>query len=100
MNILNTPNHLRLAAVATIVFPMTCHAQVLTEDYENYTPGTGTYSGAWQFAYADADMVSHGVIPSRTVSSLNIGTDDPSPVGGNYLSFQTTTSTWAGNLRY
>lgn len=62
-------------------------AQILSEDYSLETVGEGTYSGGWEYIYAEQVL-------GTTVSSLNIrngassGGGDGSPVGGNYLEFK------------
>lgn len=70
------------------------HAQVVKETYEMESAGAGTYSGSWNFIYAEQVL-------GTTVSSLNIrngpsyGGGDGSPTSGNYLEFQTATGSWA-----
>lgn len=64
-------------------------ALVFSDHYESETPGEQTYIGDWGFVYVDRTF------EPTPVSTLDIGTADPSPAGGNYLSFTTGVATYA-----
>lgn len=66
-------------------------ADLLSEDYDGYTPGLGSYTGAWSFIPNDSTF-------GTGVSALHIGSGGISMNGsGSYLYYSQTAS-WSGQV--